>query len=84
MPEARKLVTEGIYSRIRHPLYLGEVLADLGIFLQYRSFASAMVLIAVFYFQLRHIHWEEQILTQAFPEYETYRCTSWYLLPGIY
>lgn len=33
MPEARKLVTGGLYGRIRHPLYLAEEIGVLGIFL---------------------------------------------------
>ncbi len=84
MPEARKLVTDGVYTHIRHPLYLAEMISDLGILLQYRSFITVVILMAVFYFQLRRIHWEEQILAETFPEYKIYRCTSWRLLPRIY
>ena len=44
MPEARKLVTTGLYARIRHPLYLAEDIALLGIALQFRSWQAAVVL----------------------------------------
>ena len=37
MPEARRLVTAGLYARIRHPLYLAEAIATLGVLLQFRS-----------------------------------------------
>ena len=37
MPEARKLVTSGLYRHIRRPLYLVEEIGVLGLFLQFRS-----------------------------------------------
>jgi len=30
LPEARRLVTEGLYARVRHPLYLGEAMPPSG------------------------------------------------------
>ena len=37
MPEARQLVTGGPYALVRHPLYLGEIVALAGVALQYLS-----------------------------------------------
>jgi protein-S-isoprenylcysteine O-methyltransferase Ste14 len=37
MPEARRLVTNGPYSVIRHPVYLGEAVALAGVTSQYLS-----------------------------------------------
>jgi protein-S-isoprenylcysteine O-methyltransferase Ste14 len=37
VPQARKLVTSGPYAIVRHPLYLAEEMAVLGVFLQYAS-----------------------------------------------
>lgn len=42
MPEARALVTRGPYSRIRHPLYLGEMTATTGLALQYLMAMGAL------------------------------------------
>ena len=84
MPEARRLVTAGLYRRIRHPLYLAEELAMVGVFLQFRSWQAAAILIVHFYFQLRRMHWEERILDAAFPDYAAYRQRSWRLVPGVY
>jgi protein-S-isoprenylcysteine O-methyltransferase Ste14 len=84
MPEARKLVTTGLYARIRHPLYLAEDIALLGIALQFRSWPAAVVLAVHFYFQIRRMDWEEGILTAAFPEYAEYQHRSSRLVPGLY
>lgn len=84
MPEARELVRDGIYRRIRHPLYLAEEVALLGVFLQFRSWPAAAVLVVHLLFQLGRIHWEEKILIEAFPQYGEYRRGTWRLIPGIY
>jgi protein-S-isoprenylcysteine O-methyltransferase Ste14 len=84
MPEARRLVTDGLYTYIRHPLYLGEFIAQTGIFLQFRSWPAAILLGTQFFFQFRRMCWEESILGQAFFEYAEYRENSWRLIPGVY
>jgi protein-S-isoprenylcysteine O-methyltransferase Ste14 len=84
MPEARQLVTTGCYRRVRHPLYLAEDIALLGIFLQFRSWPAAIVLTAHVLVQLRRMDWEEDILLRVFPEYADYRRRSCRLVPGLY
>lgn len=84
MPEARKLVTVGVYQRIRHPLYLAEEIAILGLFLQYRSWPAVAILAVHFIFQLRRMTWEERVLDEAFPEYRAYCRKSHRLIPGLY
>jgi protein-S-isoprenylcysteine O-methyltransferase Ste14 len=84
MPEARKLVTGGLYGRIRHPLYLAEEIAVLGFCLQFRSWQTLPILIVHMYFQIRRMDWEEGILARAFPGYAEYRQRTYRLLPGLY
>ncbi len=84
MPEARKLVTSGFYGRIRHPLYLAEEIAFCGLFLQFRSWQAAAILLVQFYFQIRRMDWEEGILARAFPDYAAYQGRSHRLVPGLY
>ncbi len=68
IPEARRLVTGGPYSLSRHPVYLGEVIAAIGINLATSGWPGAF---AVTYFiacELLRIRWEERVLSRAFPD----------------
>jgi protein-S-isoprenylcysteine O-methyltransferase Ste14 len=84
MAEARRLVTDGPYSSIRHPLYLGEAISLLGLTLQYLSPLALGILVLQFVFQLWRMKNEETVLTSLFPEYESYRTRTARLLPGLY
>jgi protein-S-isoprenylcysteine O-methyltransferase Ste14 len=84
MPEARRLVTQGLYTRIRHPLYLAEAVATLGVFLQYRSPAAALLVAAQFAVQLWRMREEETVLEAQFPDYARYRARTARLVPGVY
>ena len=84
MPEARRLVTSGIYSRIRHPLYLAEAVATLGVLLQYRSVGAALLVAAQFAVQFWRMHEEEKVLEAEFPGHADYRRRTARLLPGVY
>jgi protein-S-isoprenylcysteine O-methyltransferase Ste14 len=84
MPEARRLVTEGLYARIRHPLYLGEAIATIGVLLLYRIPAAFALVAIQFCLQLWRMREEEKVLVAAFPEYAEYRRRTARLIPGIY
>jgi protein-S-isoprenylcysteine O-methyltransferase Ste14 len=84
MPEARRLVTAGLYSRVRHPLYLAEAIATLGVLLQHRSLVALALIAVQFGFQLWRMREEEKVLEAAFPEYSAYRRRTARLLPGVY
>jgi len=84
MSEARRLVTSGPYRFVRHPLYLAEELAIIGISLQFFSLSTALVLAVQIAFQLRRMRNEEAVLTESFAEYAAYRQRTARLLPGIY
>ena len=84
MAEARRLVTSGPYGVIRHPLYLAEQVAIIGIFLQFLSWQAALVLLAHFIFQIRRMLNEERVLTETFPEYRDYANRTARLIPGVW
>ena len=84
MAESRRLVTAGMYRRVRHPLYLAEEIAAVGVAIQFFSLWTALTLAVQFGFQLRRMRTEEVILTETFPEYLPYRERTARILPGIY
>lgn len=84
MAEARRLVTSGPYSVIRHPLYLAEQVATIGIFLQFMSWPAALVLAVHFVFQVRRMLNEERVLAATFPEYREYSQRTARLIPGVW
>jgi protein-S-isoprenylcysteine O-methyltransferase Ste14 len=84
LPEARRLVTGGPYALVRHPLYLGEMVAIAGIALQHLSVWALVLLLLTGALQLRRMKYEEQVLFQSFPEYADYMARTVRLVPGVY
>jgi protein-S-isoprenylcysteine O-methyltransferase Ste14 len=84
MAETRQLVTTGPYRFVRHPLYLAEQIATIGVFIQFASLWSALLLAVQIAFQLRRMHNEELVLTASFPEYAAYRRNTARLIPRVY
>ncbi len=84
MPEARRLVMNGPYSLVRHPLYLGEAVAMLGLSLQYLSAFALLILSLQFTFQIIRMRNEEAVLTTLFPDYDDYRTRTARLVPRLY
>jgi len=84
MAEARRLVIDGPYAKVRHPLYLGEAVAMLGLTLQYLSPFALLLLTVQLAFQLIRMKNEELVLAKLFPEYGDYRTRTARLVPGLY
>lgn len=79
------LITTGLYRRLRHPRYLGVLLAALGLVLLYRSWVGVLAFPLVLGVILFRIHDEEALLRRTFgAEWETYCRHSWRLLPYLY
>ena len=68
IPEARRLVTGGPYSLSRHPVYLGEVVAAVGINLATAGWLGAFAVVYFISCELLRIRWEEGVLGRAFPD----------------
>jgi protein-S-isoprenylcysteine O-methyltransferase Ste14 len=81
MAEARRLIVHGPYALVRHPLYVCEEIAVIGIFIQVISPVALIVLIAHGVFQIRRMLHEERVLNDAFPEYENYAQRTPRLIP---
>lgn len=80
-----KLVTTGIYQKVRNPSYLGMLVGALGWALAFRS-VPGIVITALFLIPLSaRMRSEERLLGEHFGvEYAKYRARTWRLLPGVY
>ena len=78
-PEARKLVTHGVYSRIRHPVYVFGVLLIAGMALYLPLPYVFLLLVAVVPMQIIRAREENRLLEQTFgDEYRSYRRQTWF------
>jgi protein-S-isoprenylcysteine O-methyltransferase Ste14 len=84
LPESRRLVTTGPYSIVRHPLYVAEALATLGVLINFLSLAAFFIVAVQFALQLVRIYYEERVLQESFPEYADYARRTARLIPGVY
>ena len=78
------LVQEGIYARLRHPIYAGVMALGLGWALFCGSLvalAAAVLLIAVLDLKARR---EEVWLSERYPDYAAYRLRTKRFIPGVY
>ncbi|HSP07158.1 MAG TPA: isoprenylcysteine carboxylmethyltransferase family protein [Acidobacteriota bacterium] len=83
--ENHQLITSGIYSMIRHPVYLGTILAVFGMFLVFPTWYG--LIFVVFYTSLLayRISLEEKLLLKTFGSvFEEYSTKSFRLIPHIY
>ena len=84
LPDVRGLVTRGPYRLVRHPLYLGELTAVLGVVLGSREplWAGLTWLVCVG-LQLARTGYEERNIRAEFPEYDEYAARTKRLIPGL-
>ena len=84
LPQARKLVTGGPYRFVRHPLYLAEFVALFGLAWQFALPWSLLLWCLAAAAQFPRMYFEEQVLSETFPEYRSYAAQTARLLPGVY
>jgi len=83
VPEARGLVTSGPYRFVRHPIYVGEIVAGAGLILP-TLFTLHILLFALFLgAQVARTYFEERILRRAYPQYEAYAARTRRLIPFV-
>jgi protein-S-isoprenylcysteine O-methyltransferase Ste14 len=81
MAQARRLVTRGPYAFVRHPLYVGEEIAMIGMVLLCLSPLAILIAAVQWVFQLRRMTHEERVLREAFPEYSDYAALTPKIIP---
>ena len=84
--EGQKLITNGLYSHVMHPSYLGISMLYLGISIAYQS--SIMVItfiILVTMVLMVRITKEDYLLAKHFgAEFEDYSKSRWRMVPFVY
>jgi protein-S-isoprenylcysteine O-methyltransferase Ste14 len=84
VPQARSVVQTGPYRWIKHPLYLAEEIAILGVVLQYLTPVTVIVFVLHIGVQVCRIIYEEDLLRRNCPEYSGYEASRWRLIPCIW
>ena len=80
--EEPQVITTGVFSIVRHPIYLSSILLYLGFILLSLSLLSALVWILIIAFYYMISRYEEKLLTQKFGSaYEEYKKKVPMLLP---
>lgn len=78
-PQAMKLVTHGLYARIRNPIYVFSAIGIVGLFLYLNKPYLLLILLSVIPLQLYRAHAEAHVLEQRFgEEYRRYKATTWF------
>jgi protein-S-isoprenylcysteine O-methyltransferase Ste14 len=82
-PEVRGLVQRGPYRWVRHPVYLGEIVASVGILLTRPHVLTLALLLVFIGLQYWRTVFEEHALAAAYPtDYAAYRARVARLVPG--
>lgn len=83
VPEARGLVTSGPYEVVRHPIYLGEIVAGFGLVIPTLLGPNVLVFLVFLTAQMARTYYEERVLRAAYPTYEAYARRTRRLIPYI-
>ena len=84
VPHARRLVRDGPYSVVRHPLYLAEEVAVLGCLLRFFCPAAVALFLAHCALQIARIIFEENLLRRSIPDYDDYARSTSRLIPYVW
>jgi protein-S-isoprenylcysteine O-methyltransferase Ste14 len=77
--QAHHLVTQGLYSKIRHPIYVFGTLAFLFVVLALQGWPALIIWVVVILIQVARIKREEQVMAETFgAEYTAYRSKTWF------
>lgn len=77
-----RLITHGIYGRLRHPMYTSVVLVVVGLAFVRPDAAVLASVAANLAFYLGKARYEEGLLLAHYPEYAAYRRRTMGVLPG--
>jgi protein-S-isoprenylcysteine O-methyltransferase Ste14 len=78
------LITTGIYSYIRHPMYSSVVFGMLGILISFFSIEELIIYIFLVVVMIIKLHYEENLWVCHTEEYIKYQAKTKKLIPFIY
>ncbi len=81
--QSARLVTNGIYAYVRHPIYLGVVLVTAGILIWYATLVIAILWVLIAAFLQIKSRYEESLLLERYDGYEEYRQRTGRILPHL-
>jgi protein-S-isoprenylcysteine O-methyltransferase Ste14 len=77
--QAHHLVTQGLYSKIRHPIYVFGTLAFLFVVLALQGWPAIIIWVIVLLIQVVRLRREERVLAEKFgAEYTIYQSKTWF------
>ena len=78
-PEAKRLVTQGLYSKIRNPIYFFGIFVFAGLFLYIERPRLVLLVLPVIVLQFFRARAEARALDENFgEEYRAYRAKTWF------
>lgn len=79
LPKAKKLITKGIYSKFRHPIYIGWSLTLIGWGFLLESSMMILISIIITTFLIIKSYFEEKVLLKKFGrKYQEYKRKTWF------
>lgn len=82
--EGHRLVKDGLYKYIRHPLYLGETMRNFGFVTIFSSIYGVLLIAVSTIFVALRIRMEERMLIQVFgDEYREYQKNTKRIIPYV-
>jgi protein-S-isoprenylcysteine O-methyltransferase Ste14 len=77
--QARHLMTGGLYSKIRHPIYVFGTSAFLFVVLALQGWGALVIWAIVILIQVGRVRREDRVLAETFgAEYTAYRSKTWF------
>ena len=77
--QARKLVTTGLYSKFRNPVYLFGGIGYVGLFIALGNWPALALFVVLYSLQISRVKREQKVLEAAFGEqYRRYRASTWF------